>query len=654
MVLPIPKLDDRSFQDLVNEAKTRIPRYTPEWTDHNVSDPGVTMIELFAYMVDILLYRINRVPERNYIRWLEMLGLKLEPPKPARTDVTFYLTAPQDEPVLIQRGTEIATVRTESQESITFASDHDLTIYVPTLSQLLVSRIGQTFYDYMPALQNPGLNVGVFQDPPQPNDAIYFGYHEELKGHILRLTVDSQIEGIGVDPKDPPIVWEYWDGELQEWLSMPMEEDTTGGLNKPGEVLLKVPFNAKARDIDAHIAFWIRCRAISPRPKQPAYSAAPRLRSVITESLGGTVPASQVELIVGEVLGRSDGKASQEWHLNYTPILARRPDETLEVEYDDGTIVSWQEVDNFGDSHEDDCHFTLDSLSGTLRLGPTIRDAGGREVQYGAIPPTGTLLRFSRYRTGGGTRGNVGKSAVSVLKSSIPYVARVVNEEPAVGGEDAETLEMAMMRGPQLLRARNRAVTVDDYEFLAMQATPEVSRARAIPPTPEEANAGRNNVKLLLVPESSHKDEPIPPAELRLNDRARGEVMAYLDERRLVTYTVQLDTPLYRFVSIEVDVNARRRVNKEELKMAVERKLYGFVNPVHGGPDGKGWPWERSLFPSEVTAMVQSVEGVEYVDGIRFFVVDIATNTRSAVNGTITCPPHGLLASFNHVVKVTD
>src|SRR5215213_2897792 len=112
MVLPVPKLDDRSFQDLVNETKKLIPRYCPEWTDHNVSDPGVTMIELFAYMVDILLYRINRVPERNYIKWLEMLGLRLLPPKPARTDITVYLTGPQSTEVTIPMGTQIATVRT--------------------------------------------------------------------------------------------------------------------------------------------------------------------------------------------------------------------------------------------------------------------------------------------------------------------------------------------------------------------------------------------------------------------------------------------------------------------------------------------------------------------------------------------------------------
>ena len=117
MPLPTPKLDDRNFQDLVNETKRLIPRYCPEWTDHNVSDPGVTLIELFAYMVDLLLYRVNRVPQRNYIKWLEMLGIELEAPKPARTDVTFYLTGPQNEEIVIPAGTEVGTVRTEIAET---------------------------------------------------------------------------------------------------------------------------------------------------------------------------------------------------------------------------------------------------------------------------------------------------------------------------------------------------------------------------------------------------------------------------------------------------------------------------------------------------------------------------------------------------------
>src|SRR6476620_8908851 len=107
MVLPVPKLDDRSFQELVNDAKRLITRYCPEWTDHNVSDPGVTLIELFAWMTDMLLYRVNQLPDKVYVKFLELIGLSLAPPRSSRAPVTFYLAAPlsgsQEPDLLIPR-----------------------------------------------------------------------------------------------------------------------------------------------------------------------------------------------------------------------------------------------------------------------------------------------------------------------------------------------------------------------------------------------------------------------------------------------------------------------------------------------------------------------------------------------------------------------
>ena len=89
MPLPTPTLDDRKFQDLVDEVKKRIPHYSKEWTDHNVSDPGITLIELFAWMTDIILYRMNRVPDLHYIKFMEMLGITLAEPVPASVPVTL-------------------------------------------------------------------------------------------------------------------------------------------------------------------------------------------------------------------------------------------------------------------------------------------------------------------------------------------------------------------------------------------------------------------------------------------------------------------------------------------------------------------------------------------------------------------------------------
>src|ERR1043165_5179600 len=83
-MIPPPKLDDRSFNDIVEEAISMIPRYSPEWTNHNPSDPGITLIELAAWMTDLLLFRLNQVPEKNYVAFLNLLGIKLRPPRAAQ------------------------------------------------------------------------------------------------------------------------------------------------------------------------------------------------------------------------------------------------------------------------------------------------------------------------------------------------------------------------------------------------------------------------------------------------------------------------------------------------------------------------------------------------------------------------------------------
>ena len=101
MPLPVPNLDDRTFQDLVSEARSRIPHHCPEWTDHNLSDPGITLIELFSWMTEVLLYRVNKVPDKNYVTFLDLIGIKLAPATPAIVDMTFRLSAPQPTPVVI-------------------------------------------------------------------------------------------------------------------------------------------------------------------------------------------------------------------------------------------------------------------------------------------------------------------------------------------------------------------------------------------------------------------------------------------------------------------------------------------------------------------------------------------------------------------------
>src|SRR5207245_4055604 len=115
MALPVPNLDDRRFQELVNDSKRLVQQRCPEWTDHNVHDPGVTLIELFAWMTDQVIYRLNRVPDKVYVKFLELLGVRLFPPTAARAPVTFWLAAPQPEPPRVPDGTHVAPVPTHAQ-----------------------------------------------------------------------------------------------------------------------------------------------------------------------------------------------------------------------------------------------------------------------------------------------------------------------------------------------------------------------------------------------------------------------------------------------------------------------------------------------------------------------------------------------------------
>src|ERR1044072_5534852 len=113
MVLPAPNLDDRRFQDLVDDAKRLVQQRCPTWTDHNVSDPGVTLIEAFAQMVDQLIFRLNRVPDLHYIKFLELIGVERRPPAAAQGSVTFWLSAPQPQSVTVRAESLAATPRTD-------------------------------------------------------------------------------------------------------------------------------------------------------------------------------------------------------------------------------------------------------------------------------------------------------------------------------------------------------------------------------------------------------------------------------------------------------------------------------------------------------------------------------------------------------------
>ncbi len=657
MALQAPNLDDRKFQDIVSEARSKIPLYCPKWTDYNLSDPGITLIEIFAWMVDMLLYRLNRVPEKNYIKFMDLIGIRLEPPKPATVNITFRLSAPQPEPVTIPYGTEVATVRTETQDAIAFTTNQDFSILLPTLAYALTTPADNEFTDVMPALKNPDLRTPVFQEVPQENNALYLGYSEDLTAHTLLLTIQSSVEGIGVDPQDPPWAWEFWDSEHERWSSLRLESDTTGGLNTNGQVILHIPTTSTMREVNRQYACWIRCRATKPRPGQGAYSSSPRVRSIISENIGCTTQASHALRITNELMGQSDGTPGQRFQLQNIPILSREQREIVEVEMEnEEEYQPWQEVNDFADTGPTDPQFTCDSVSGEIQFGPSIRQPSGEERQYGKVPPNGRQIRFTSYRCGGGVIGNVGEGTITVLKSSIPYVDSVKNFEGAKGGTDAETLDNAKSRAPRTLRANTRAVTNEDFEHLALEASLRIARAKCISPgdITDTQSPPPGTVQLLLVPAVLDGKGYIPIEQLELPRRVREEVKSYLDERRLLGTRLDIDTPQYVPVAVATQVRVKKGSEHQKVIADVERRLYHYINPVYGGVDEHGWPFGRSLSLSEIYAALQGIAKVDYIEEVKLFPVDPDTDQRQEATTKITISPHSMLCSHKHEVAVVE
>ncbi|WP_218081930.1 putative baseplate assembly protein [Anthocerotibacter panamensis] len=712
--LPKSNLDDRTFKDLVEECILRIPRYCPEWTDYNASDPGITLIELFAWLTDQMLLRFNQVPRRNYVTFLELLGIRLMPPAPAQTEVTFYLTNSLPEVYSIPTGTEVATERTQVDEAITFTTDRTLLIGNPELLLLLSAQIKeetpQNLRDRFTDLWNQrsngqwvGTEQALFDEVPQAGNCFYLVFGDQpLEGNVLSVTFwGAEATTTGINPNTPPRRWEAWSGEGWEPVLMQEGDDHTRGFSfsetqqgpnpiQGADVVLHMPQHWPVTTFGAaYQGRWLRCMLTEPLPSQPPYASSPRITGVATRAIGGTIPVSHSTTIRHEVVGTSDGIPGQSFQLQGAPILARRLEEYLLVTPPGGPPQTWREVIDFAESGPDDLHYTLDSLTGVLQFGPLVREPGqlqlktqfralngqsdmvelsSQERQYGAVPPRGATLVMVGYRTGGGRQGNVQSQTLRVLKSAVPYVARVTNHGPARNGADAESLDQAVLRAPRILRTRDRAVTQEDYETLAYQGgRGAVARALCLTPS-KVAEAGV--VRLLLVPQADpepiQQGEGLAPEIFALTHALQEQVQTFLDERKLLGTQVILQEPEYVGVTVQTEVSLEPAYDnpraQQEILFSLRVALYRFLNPLLGGLERQGWPFGRPVYPSDIVALLQQIPGVRYLGDVQLFRLRATGDTWLRERVPMVDPgPLGLVCSWadsrrrsSHIVNLIN
>jgi baseplate J-like protein len=675
MALARPILDDRSYEQLRDELVRRIPVYNREWTDHNPVDPGITLLELFAFLGENLLYRFNQIPETTKLEFLDLLDLPLRPAEPARAMVelsTEVVRQPDGTAgALVEAETELRAgsvpfeLRTETHvlpvkaiavaKTATALPDADsepevFGFFLSTVDALggLDSTEEAAAYraDRVPAEAGlPPVDfdttvdgvlwvavvAAVAGDPADLRRDLFeshggppllnFGFVPDLAAPPADEA--EPCPGEGAPSPVRPVEWQISAGELDAegdpvYRALRVEADSTAGLSREGVVRLLLP--AKG---DLAGPF------VLPDAEQAGTGALPPPLDEETEpkvlfwlrafrpdgSRFGKVQwvGANAGLAEQTKTARPEFLGTGDAQPGQEMALVHRPVIAGSL------VLEVEGPDGWVRWQE------VDGFHASKEDDPHfVLDSEAGRVRFGnglqgRAPQLGERVRARSYRYGGGRAGNVAAKAIAKLIPKSPALppVKVANPLPAWGGADKEELAAALERIPGELRRRDRAVTRGDFRELAL-ATPggAVGRAECLPlfhpPSRIRDAAGVVTVVVWPREDPAHPNAPLP------DRRLLESVCRFLDARRLVTTELYVVPPTYRKVAVAVGLRAKPGYGVEAVRRWVELVLRQYLAPLPPfGPEGAGWPLGRRVHGPELEAAALQVEGVEYLENLR-------------------------------------
>ena len=497
-----------------------------------------------------------------------------------------------------------------------------------------------------PVEQRPSLYVGLDES------RAFQGSPLNLFFHVIQpqyQQTDSQDPGPGTST--PVVIWRYWDGEY--WARLPVEDETRN-FSESGRVRFVVPYNLSSR-----VAFGTRSMWLKASLESGDFARPPRIAAMYLN----TVWASHGVTLKDQTLGSSNGERNQFFTFAKAPILKGEVIEVREVSVPSATEqariyadegadsirivkddagnalevwVRWHPVDHFNLSGPADRHYVTDRVKGRVLFGDGAR---------GLIPPSGKdNIRALFYRSGGGKTGNRPAGVITELKTTIPFVDAVVNHQPSSGGTDQEDLKDVMLRGPRHIKSRDRAITKEDFEWLAYQAAGEIAKVRCLPTTRVVAASLHDEspgwVTVIIVP-AGEMAEPLPSEGLTRT------VKAYLASYAPSTIIDHIDVigPNYVRIGIEADVIPKNIEEAKAVEKRVSESIAGFLHPVTGGPEGQGWEFGKDVYFSEVAALIHGTEGVDRVRKV------LLKTPQGETTEHVSIPQNGLPSSGEHLIR---
>lgn len=564
---------DRPFDEIYADLRSRIPRYNPAWTNYNDSDPGITLLQLFSWLAETTLHRMNGLPRKNYVKFAQLLGLQLRPKRPATVSLAFTAKAAEPPSTIPARSRFAATA---AGGPVTFETEKDLDVIGAPLAATIVLA-GAALEPIDPPIGSAGRVFYPLGRIPEINNALYLGFKPNPNNPtpfprrmtFLALRPPSDTAGAPVQAGSPRIdlippvdlVWEFRPKADQDVWDRLSATDESAAFTRDGYIHVDGP-DAIEASVDPLLSglvaephYWLRVRLDA---KSYPEGNPPRLEFFLPNAVDATSLATERDT----VLGTSSGRGGQQFVLPQPPVDPA----SLEIEVRLGDqVTKWLRKDDLYGSKGTDPHFVLDANAGRITFGD------GTE---GDIPLAGATVVASVWRHGGGAADNVAAEAVKTIVTPIAGIEKVINHRAAAGGADEETIEDFLLAAPRALRTGGRAVTAQDFEAMALQIG-GVKKARAIggkhPDFPGIEVPGA--VTVLIVPDSTDR-RPRASTELIQS------VAKHLDSKRLITSEVYVASPDFVELRVEARLLAPADAAFDEVARSARQRLDDFLSPL--------------------------------------------------------------------------
>jgi len=610
MTLAPVRLDDLTWDQMVEAIRRRIPAESSgNWTLHAPADPGITFLDVFAFLAEQRLYWLDQVPDTFVVAVLRLLGQ--DDPRPARpaTTVLQITSASQENPVPAG-----AIFTRDPSGEVVFTLDDPVTVLPVGKPSLILKTDGQDRtadlragrdVDLLPADGESGeacITVNLSAAAPDGYVSLLIELADPVTpAGVAQAAVPPAWSPEAVDKVPPPAVisWAYDDPAGVPVPFGPGDvTDGTQGLRRSGIVTLPVPQSWTASS---------QPRILRLSTGRATFAAPPRLRQL---QVNVAAARHRRVYVAGDALGDQVGQ----WlplpgqHLDLPDAQGRLLEAFLTLRERDGLEHEWTAVPDLVFSGREDRVFVLDRAAGALRFGD------GRTGRLPVRDPRQRDPALSvAWTSGGGVGGNGGTTSNWSTADTASVTA--ANLVPAAGGADAETIAQARVRAGGALTEVRRAVTPGDHETIARKA-PGVAVARAHaavgdhPGYPCTLVPGA--VSVYVVPAAPRGDadwdRPGFVAAPQPDPGMLTQVRTVLGQARLLGEELFVRNPSYRSAGLKVQVTGTPRA-PAAVRARVQRALRQYVDPLAGGDDGNGWPFGAPLRPSALLRKAQETVG---------------------------------------------